>query len=451
MKDLKNTRELSIYIHIPFCKQKCIYCDFLSFGDCSYTMQKEYVNALLQEIKAYEEIAAGYFVKSIFIGGGTPSYIDADWIAKILDVVRDTFLVKENAEITIEGNPDSLSKEKLAVYKEAGVNRLSIGLQSANADSLKRLHRVHNFDQFVAAFMNARQVGFQNINVDIMSALPGEGIDDYVFTLAKVVSMNPEHISAYSLMVEEETPLARDESLLNLLPSEEQDRQMYSRTKTLLRSSGYERYEISNYCKKGYECQHNITYWTGGEYLGVGLGASSYLKVDLSDEESKWIRFHGVENLNEYIGRFSNCTGMMEDGYTNLYHEMETYSLYEEERLYEGYYDQGTSKQAQQHLQEYRQLEENVLLEFIRDYYKDLYFLKRKEQMEEMMFLGLRMMKGVSADDFQKRFQTSVFTIYKDVIERNTKRGLIFVENGRIFLSDMGIDVSNVVMADFML
>lgn len=448
----KTARELSLYIHIPFCKQKCAYCDFLSFDHCGNRLQKEYVDALIKEISVYQSVSADYIVKTIFIGGGTPSYIDSEWIVNILDTVRNVFCVDEDAEITIEGNPDSLTRQHLADYKKAGINRISIGLQSANAKSLQCLQRVHNYDQFVAAFQNARQEGFANINVDIMSALPGETMEDYIRTLAKVVEMNPEHISAYSLIVEENTPLSENQELLNLLPSEELDRQMYSRTKTLLKNSGYQRYEISNYSKPGMECRHNIVYWTGEEYLGVGLGASSYLKVYLSDMECKEVRFHGVEQMEEYIGRFSKCDGMMEDDYTNLYHEMEEDSMYEMEDLFNmGMYEEDAFSPAEQHLREYRKLEDNPMLEFIRDYYKDLYFLKRKDRMEEMMFLGLRMMQGVSFDDFKERFGVSMQAIYGDVLERNIQRGLLFQENGRIFLSEKGIDVSNIVMADFML
>lgn len=452
MLERENKRDLSLYIHIPFCKAKCSYCDFLSFAGCGYSLQKEYINALQQEIHAYKDVADSYIIRTIFFGGGTPSFIDSEWIVRIMEEVRQVFTVDEEAEITIEGNPDSLTKEHLADYKRAGINRLSIGLQSANNDSLKRLSRVHNFDQFVAAFLSARQVGFHNINVDLMSALPGETIEDYIHTLAKVVDMGPEHISAYSLIVEEGTPLSEDEAMLATLPSEETDRQMYSRTKSLLKNCGYNRYEISNYGKTGLECKHNIVYWSGGEYLGVGLGASSCIDVQLANGTWKRVRFHGVENINEYIGRFSNCSGISEDQYTNMFHEMEDF--YKEDFYEEGFYESylyEASDAATEHLKEYRELEDNALLEFFRDYYKDLYFLKKKERMEEMMFLGLRMMKGVSKTAFHEQFGTSIESIYGNVIEKYIKQGLLLEENGRIFLSDAGIDVSNVVMAEFML
>lgn len=437
-------RKLSLYIHIPFCKEKCQYCDFLSFGGCGYNEQRQYIDALIKEITTYGTIASDYWIDTIFIGGGTPSYIQGEWIVEVLDAVRNTFCVSEHAEITIEGNPDSLTRENLAVYRRGGINRLSIGLQSANDEMLKVLGRVHNFDQFVAAFNSARQAGFNNINVDIMSGLPGESMESYIRTLAKVVDMQPEHISAYSLIVEENTPLAVNEELCAMLPSEELDRQMYARTKMLLQNSGYNRYEISNYAKEGFECRHNLVYWTGGEYLGVGLGASSYMKVFVNDEW-KTIRFHGVENRTEYVGRFLQCEGMREDEYTGLFHAMEDF----EEDMYSYYYE--TSQAGMQNLEEYRGYEESVFLEFVRDYYKDLYICKRKDEMEEMMFLGLRTIKGVSKQDFKNRFGVSMDNVYGTVIAKYMERGLLGEEEDRLFLTDRGIDVSNIVMADFML
>ena len=443
MDDL-NRRELSLYVHIPFCKEKCSYCDFLSFGNCGYRLQRQYIDELKNEIMLYEDISYMYQIKSIFFGGGTPSYIDSAWIVEIMDVIRNTFVLEEDVEITIEGNPDSLSRKHLADYKKAGINRLSIGLQSANSDSLKRLNRVHNYDQFVAAFNSARQAGFDNINVDIMSGLPGEGMEDYVHTLAKVVEMSPEHISAYSLIVEEGTPLSENHTLLEMMPSEELDRQMYGRTKTLLKNCGYCRYEISNYAKPGYECKHNLVYWTGGEYLGLGLGASSYMKVWVSEKECKTIRFHGVENLNEYIGRFSGCEGIKEDSYTGLYHELE-----DVDSDYDYLYD--ITENASYNIEQYKQLEDSAFLEFIRDYYRDLYFCKRKDEMEEMMFLGLRLMKGISKKEFYERFLVSIESIYGSVIDKYLKNGMLLEKDGYIALSDAGIDVSNVIMAEFML
>lgn len=463
-------RELSLYIHIPFCKEKCLYCDFLSFGGCGYTKQKQYMEALCKEISAYEYVAEQYEVVTIFIGGGTPSYVDASWIEQVLSLIRKVFDIREDVEITIEGNPDSLTKDKLFAYRRMGINRLSIGLQSANDERLRCLGRVHNYDQFIAAYNSARQAGFENINIDLMSGLPGEDTDSYVQTLGKVAQLQPEHISAYSLIVEEGTPLSQNEELLALLPSEEEDRRQYSRTKSFLKHAGYERYEISNYAKPGFSCRHNMVYWTGGEYLGMGLGASSCLKVQVG-EKMETIRFHGVESMEEYIGRFNQCQGMMEDEYTELYHalEGEMEDMYEPDDLYDEMYggmellpgmdlSMGSeplygseSELARQHQQQYREYEQNVLLSFVRDYYRDLYFSKRKDQMEEFVFLGLRLMRGFSKEEFKKQFGTSVETIYQNVIDKYKDYGLLEEVEGNIRLTDAGIDVSNTVMAEFML
>ncbi len=447
-------KDLSIYIHIPFCKSKCIYCDFLSFGGCAYEEQVQYVKALCKEIVSYEDMAKDYRVQTIYIGGGTPSYINDNFLEEIMDAIRKTFSVAENAEITIEGNPDSLTRDKLRTYHGIGMNRLSIGLQSANDEMLRTLNRVHNYDQFIAAFQSARQEGFSNINVDLMSGLPGESMDSYVRTLAKVVKLSPEHISAYSLIVEEGTPLEENEELLAMLPTEEEDRKLYAKTKLLLKNSGYERYEISNYAKKGYACRHNLVYWTGGEYLGLGLGASSYLTVRLEDGSKKKIRFHGTENIQEYIARFLQSDGMQGDEYTNMYHAYE----YEDEELYGlddayGMFDQMgmTGSNSHSNLDQYHLYEENALLEFIRDYYKELHFQTRKDEMEEFMFLGLRCRNGVGKETFRNRFGLAMEDVYGKVITKYKNLGLLSEDNGRIYLSDKGIDVSDTVMADFML
>lgn len=468
-------RPLSLYVHIPFCKAKCNYCDFLSFGGCGYSEQKQYVSALCKEIEAYRPISDEYSIRTIFFGGGTPSFIEASFIKQIMQKIHSVFEVDLKAEITIEGNPDSLLKDKLAVYRSAGINRLSIGLQSANDDLLKVLGRVHNYDQFVAAYSSARQVGFSNINIDIMSGLPGETSESYVRTLAKVVELQPEHISAYSLIVEDGTPLCENDELLDLLPSEEMDRQLYAKTKMLLKNSGYDRYEISNYSKKEYECRHNLVYWTGGEYLGVGLGASSYLQVWLDDEHCERVRFHGVESMDEYLGRFSNCEGMREDDYTSVYHYYENaiqedclskedvsetdddfddaYDIYEnmEEAFGMALGMNLSCENDNSNLKKYHQYEDNALLEFIRDYYGDLQFLKRKDEMEEFMFLGLRCTKGISKQEFKDRFSVDIESVYGKVLSKYIKQQLLLESDGRIYLSDTGIDVSNVVMAEFML
>ena len=407
-----HNRALSLYIHIPFCKAKCSYCDFLSFGGCDRNKHQEYVEALCNEISAYALIAEQYRIETIFIGGGTPSYIDTVLIEQIMDTVRSVFVVEEYVEITIEGNPDSLTADKLIVYRRAGINRLSIGLQSANDDMLQMLGRVHNFDQFIDAFHCARQAGFENINIDIMSGLPGEGVEEYIYTLDRVIELQPEHISAYGLIVEEDTPLGCNEELLDLLPDEEQDRVLYAKTKSLLKSRGYNRYEISNYAKEGRECRHNIVYWTGGEYLGVGIGAASYLKIQSGAGSRRPIRFHGVEDMETYMGMFSCRDRLLQLGSED---------------------------------------ENNLLLEFLQSYYRDLYFSKRSDEMEEFMFLGLRLMQGISKAEFKLRFGIEIEKVYGEVIAKYRNSGLLLESGDRLYLSDKGIDVSNVIMAEFMI
>lgn len=412
MAEIENNRALSLYVHIPFCKAKCSYCDFLSFGGCDGYQQQEYVEALCNELSAYALLAGQCRVETIFIGGGTPSYIDAAWIEQIMDTIRSVFAVAESAEITIEGNPDSLTADKIKAYYRAGINRLSIGLQSANDDMLQRLGRVHTYDQFTAAFHCARQIGFENINVDIMSGLPGEGEAEYVDTLNRVTELKPEHISAYSLIVEEDTPLGGNAQLLKLLPDEELDRTLYAQTKSLLKSSGYDRYEISNYAKSGRECRHNIVYWTGGEYLGVGIGAASYLKVQSADGSIVPVRFHGIEDMASYIGNFSD----------------------RERRLPFDFEAGG-----------------DILAELFQSGYMDLYCSKRSDEIEEFMFLGLRLMRGVSKTEFQARFGVEMEKIYGRVLAKYRNSGLLIESGDRLYLSDKGIDVSNVIMAEFMM
>lgn len=398
-------RDLSLYVHIPFCKAKCIYCDFLSFGGCGYHEQKQYTEALCKEIEAYRPFAGDYCIRTIFFGGGTPSYVDSGLLKQIMHTIQNVFYIGPDAEITMEGNPDSLTWDKVSAYRRLGVNRLSIGLQSTNDEVLKRLGRVHNYDQFIAAYSNARQAGFANINVDLMSGLPGEPETSYIRTLAKVVELQPEHISAYSLIVEEGTPLGKNDLLLNQLPSEEEDRRLYTKTKMLLKNSGYERYEISNYARKGYQCRHNIVYWTLQEYLGVGLGASSCLDVHMTGEEMQTIRFHGIADLNEYIDFFTALDGGNTDS----------------------------------------------LKQLIRSGYREQQITGQKDQMEEFMFLGLRMAEGISKKDFFARFGVDIENVYGKIIAKYIEEQLLLETGDRLYLSDAGIDVSNVVMAEFIL
>ena len=270
---------MELYLHMPFCVRKCAYCDFLSFPSGAET-QRMYAKRLMEDIdvmgKRYGEIP----VETIFIGGGTPSVPDSGLIVEIMEHVRHAFHVADGAEISMEANPGTVTREKLTDYRKAGINRLSFGLQSANDRELKLLGRIHTWAEFLESFTLARECGFANLNIDLMSALPGQTCESWKETLSRVTDLDPEHISAYSLIIEEGTPFGErygSEEGRKLLPDEDSEREMYHETKRFLKDCGYERYEISNYAKPGRECRHNIGYWTGVPYLGLELGASSYL------------------------------------------------------------------------------------------------------------------------------------------------------------------------------
>ncbi|HCA69983.1 MAG TPA: coproporphyrinogen III oxidase, partial [Lachnospiraceae bacterium] len=288
--------ELGLYVHIPFCVKKCDYCDFLS-APATEEMKKNYIRALLSEIRSYKGKTNGYTVPTVFIGGGTPSAIPASDIEKIMEEIWDTFLVdSDRLEATIEVNPGTVTREKLLAYQRAGINRLSFGLQSTDDRELKMLGRIHSYEEFKDNYELAREAGFHNINIDLMSSLPGQTVQTWENSLRTVTALKPEHISAYSLIIEEGTPFYERYGKGALhqgeLPEEETDRLLYHRTKELLEESGYHRYEISNYARAGYECRHNSSYWIGTEYLGLGLGASSLFGG---------ARFHNGNDIREYI------------------------------------------------------------------------------------------------------------------------------------------------------
>lgn len=287
-------KALSIYIHIPFCVKKCAYCDFLS-APATREVQEQYLHMLMREIdERAAQYAKRYVVKTIFIGGGTPTSVDADLLCQVIEKVKAQFEVSGDAEISMECNPGTADKTALKKYCQAGVNRMSIGLQSTQNHLLQKLGRIHTFEQFLDTYKNAREAGFTNINIDLMSALPGQTLADYEQTLREILVLKPEHISAYSLIVEEGTPFYDME--LNL-PDEDTERMMYELTEKLLSEQGYQRYEISNYALKMRECKHNQVYWERGEYLGLGLGASSFIKE---------VRLRNNSNLKTYLqGDFS--------------------------------------------------------------------------------------------------------------------------------------------------
>ena len=270
---------MELYLHIPFCVKKCAYCDFLSFPS-GQEIQRQYAKRLMEDIDCMGKEYGDIPVDTIFIGGGTPSVPESRLIVDLMEHVNRAFQISDGAEISMEANPGTVTREKLKEYRRAGINRISFGLQSANDRELKLLGRIHTWAEFLESFALARECGFTNLNIDLMSALPGQTCESWKDTLKRVTDLEPEHISAYSLIIEEGTPFGEkygSEEGRKLLPDEDSEREMYHETKRFLRECRYERYEISNYAKPGRECRHNIGYWTGVPYLGLGLGASSYM------------------------------------------------------------------------------------------------------------------------------------------------------------------------------
>ena len=322
------------------------------------------------------------------MGGGTPSILEKNQITAIFDALRENFDVAEDAEITIEANPGTVTAEKLQAYKKCGINRISFGLQSTNNEELKLLGRIHTYEEFLESYQLARACGFNNINVDLISAIPKQTVASWEETLKKVIVLEPEHISAYSLIVEEGTPFAKlyGEGCPGEhdLPSEEEERAIYYRTEELLEKAGYHRYEISNYAKKGKECRHNLGYWERKEYLGIGLGAASLINNT---------RYKNTDDLLYYMEHASDLSAIQEN--------VEKLSL--------------------------------------------------EEQMEEFMFLGLRKMEGVSVDEFENTFGKTMEECYGEQIQSLVQQELLKQKNGRLLLTKQGIDVSNYVFGEFLM
>lgn len=381
--------ELELYIHIPFCVRKCHYCDFLSAPSDEVT-REQYTEALCREIASYKDMAAEYEVSTVFFGGGTPSMLSGQQFEKIIGAIRDTFFVGEadRIEFTVECNPGTLTEELLSCLKQLGVNRLSIGLQSADDAELKLLGRIHSYEEFLESFRLARAAGFDNINIDLMQALPGQTVQSFRDTLQKVIDLQPEHISAYSLIIEENTRFYEwyGENP-DKLPSEDTERDIYKMTQAVLKEAGYVQYEISNYAKPGYECRHNCGYWTGTEYLGLGLGASSYIEGT---------RFEQTDNLTDYLAGYSAKADFVPE-----------------------------QKNSQR--------------------------LSKKERMEEFMFLGLRLCAGVSRTEFAERFEADYEAVYGEITERLLKQGLLQESGEYLSLTELGRDLSNRVLAEFLL
>ena len=315
---METKRKLELYLHIPFCIRKCSYCDFLSFA-ADESLKERYAGQLIEEIHAKSAAFADREISTLFIGGGTPSILKAESLAQIMAAVRADFALAADCEATIEANPGTLTADWLETCRAAGLNRLSLGLQSADDGELRTLGRIHTWEQFLASYGMVRRAGFENVNVDLMSALPGQSLASWERSLREVTALEPEHISAYSLIVEEGTPFCERYSGAGakLLPDEDTERAMYRAAKEILGRAGFERYEISNYAKPGRACRHNIGYWTGEEYLGLGLGASSYV--------DGW-RFSNTGDMERYLaaGRAEMCGNRDGCGHKAAFYESVT-------------------------------------------------------------------------------------------------------------------------------
>lgn len=297
-------KELGLYVHIPFCVKKCGYCDFLSW--CGTSEEKEtYVQALLKEIESYREFARDYRVSTVFVGGGTPSVLEAGQMERVLGKIQEVFELEKKPEITLEMNPGTVTEEKLQCYKENGVNRLSIGLQSVKNEKLQVLGRIHSYEEFLESYALARKAGFTNISVDLISSIPEQELEEWKEELAALTALSPEHISVYQLIIEEETSFyEKYAGHEELLPDEEESREIYLWTGRFLKEHGYEQYEISNYAKPGKESRHNLKYWERGDYLGLGLGAASMVRN---------IRMSNTKDMKTYLERCGQPKTMRED------------------------------------------------------------------------------------------------------------------------------------------
>lgn len=384
-------RELMLYIHIPFCEKKCYYCDFVSF--CStYDIIDKYIKVLLKEIESKSFLAADYTIKSIYIGGGTPSYIDAKYISFIMESIKKYYKLSVDCEISIEANPHSTMQEKLRSYYTSGINRLSFGLQSANDDELKVLGRVHTYNDFLNAYNDAIHIGFKNINVDIMNGIPMQTIESYKKTLKQVLMLHLNHISIYNLILEKGTIFYNLYEKGELkLKNENEIIALDDITREFTSYYRLDRYEISNYAKDGYECKHNIGYWSDTPYLGFGLNSSSYY-------ENK--RYKNFKNLKDYIS------------------------------LKYDYY---------------------LTCNDINKYYEEINELSTNDLMSEYAMLGFRKIKGIDTLYFKNKFNNYFEEIFDIPLSKYLNSGFIIKENDTYRLSDKGIEVSNSILCDFLL
>lgn len=385
-------KRAGIYIHIPFCARKCAYCDFLS-APAARQEQQAYIAALKEEIGREAAGYTGYRIGSVFFGGGTPSLLPAEDISSVLSCVRACYRLDEDAEISMELNPGTATREKFAVWKDAGINRLSIGLQSADDSELKMLGRIHTYQDFLQTYQWARDAGTMDINIDLISAIPGQDTGSWMRTLEKVLALGPEHISAYSLIVEEGTRLSEEPDRFPPVPDEEEALCMYQMTEQMLSARGYHRYEISNYANQGHECRHNKIYWQRGvchtaDYIGFGLGASSTVGR---------MRWQDTCDMAAYLDAFSGAYAPGKDVKTAICQLTDT------------------------------------------------------DCMEEFMFLGLRMTEGVSEAEFLESFGRSIEDVYGPVLRKWSAQGMLETGGGRVRLTGAGILVSNMILSEFLL
>ena len=377
---ITKNNEIGIYVHIPFCKKKCDYCDFISYCDKGMLIS-DYIESVIKEIEI-QNIQSK--ITTVYIGGGTPSYIDSKYIIKILEKIKEKN-ISEDAEITIEVNPGTVTEKKLKDYINCGINRLSIGLQSTKDEILKEIGRIHEYADFLNTYNMAKKIGFNNMNVYLMIGLPNQKIIDIKESLEKILELNPNHISVYSLILEEGTPLFKkvEDGVLKI-PDEELERNMYWYVKNTLELNGYKHYEISNYAKEGYESKHNLNCWNQKEYIGIGCAAHSYKNIT---------RYSNTENIEEYINNIhKKCFEK-----NRIIHEVQT----------------------------------------------------EEDARKEFMLLGLRKIDGVKINEFKNKFGDNPIYLYRNQLDKLSKENLIIVDNDNIRLSNRGIDLANLVWEEF--
>ena len=375
-----------IYIHIPFCKQKCFYCDFASTAKkVDETLYEQYINALCQEITMYQALFPDICIDTIYFGGGTPSILPPNLIIRALNTVKANFALNSDIEITLEANPGTVDEQKLQYLYQNGINRLSFGVQAVQDDLLQKIGRIHTIKEADMAIEVAQKIGFKNISVDLMYGLPGQTLEMLKEAVSWAVNKNIQHISIYGLQIEENTVFGRlyDQGKL-ILPSEDESEMMYDYLTEQLPKYNYNRYEISNFAKEGYNSKHNIDCWNQKEYIGFGAGASSY---------ENNVRYSNTDCIEEYI--------------KNIENNEET---------------------------------KNVIVEEKQD---------ENSKMSEYMILGIRKIEGVNIKEFTQTFGKSPIHIFNKELKKLVKEGLISVSLNNIKLTKKGLDLANIVWEEF--